>query len=381
MTSFSTSNQNTRVFAPYTILTQDTSRLAISIKTTDGLPTTGITAGDVIRWDVPTAGYTLSVASTEPKAEVLGVVESVNASGCTVVLTGSIQYPNSRLSAITSGGAGNVDVLFLSDTVSGGLTGTVDMSTSGEKIIKPVMQVAPHSIYNAVVTNYVGYKAGNQATISENVGGLPIGSVVYFPADYVNYTSFINSGGWTQLQTSNNYFSVSTYPDLYQVWVTAWTTAGYIERVIVSSGTVTSSFPRGTVTQSSVNVGTVYASGTSPSPYIDILKTRTQSLIDTTQSLIINGNVYSASSTSISEFEVPPVTDTNPPVQNSANFTPWIKTQQSSRVTIPDALSIASLSVSGNVAVGSITDLEAKITLLENRLNLLKNTTSPGLWP
>jgi len=380
MTSFSTSNQNTRVFAPYTILTQDTNRLAINIKTTDGLPTTGITAGDVIRWDVPTAGYTLSVASTEPKAEVLGVVESVSSSGCTVVLSGSIQYPASKLSAIIDGGAGNVDVLFLSDTVSGGLTGTVDMSTSGEKIIKPVMQVAPHSIYNAVVTNYVGYKAGNQATISENVGGLPIGSVVYFPADYVNYTSFINSGGWAQLQTSNNYFSVSTYPDLYQVWVTAWTTAGYIERVIVSSGTVTSSSPRGTVTQNSVTVGTVYASGTSPSPYIDILKTRTQSLIDTTQSLIINGNVYSASSTSISQFEVPPVTNTNPPVQNSANFTAWIKTQQSSRVTIPDALSIASLDVSGTVAVGSITDVEAKITLLETRLNLLKNNTVPSLW-
>jgi hypothetical protein len=380
MTSFSTSNQNTRVFAPYTILTQDTNRLAISIKTTDGLPTTGITAGDVIRWDVPTAGYTLSVASTEPKAEVLGVVESVNASGCTVVLTGSIQYPSSRLSAITSGGAGNVDVLFLSDTVSGGLTGTVDMSTSGEKIIKPVMQVAPHSIYNAVVTNYVGYKAGNQATISENVGGLPIGSVVYFPADYVNYTSFINSGGWTQLQTSNNYFSVSTYPDLYQVWVTAWTTAGYIERVIINSGTVTSSFPRGTVTQNSVNVGTVYASGTTPSfAYIDILKTRTQSLIDTS-TFNIAGNAYAAVSTSISQFEVPPVTDTNPPVQNSANFTPWIKTQQSSRVTIPDALSIASLSVSGTVAVGSITNLEAKISLLETRLNLLKNNTVPSLW-
>jgi hypothetical protein len=380
MTSFSTSNQNTRVFAPYTILTQDTNRLAINIKTTDGLPTTGITAGDVIRWDVPTAGYTLSVASTEPKAEVLGVVESVSSSGCTVVLSGSIQYPASKLSAIIDGGAGNVDVLFLSDTVSGGLTGTVDMSTSGEKIIKPVMQVAPHSIYNAVVTNYVGYKAGNQATISENVGGLPIGSVVYFPADYVNYTSFINSGGWAQLQTSNNYFSVSTYPDLYQVWVTAWTTAGYIERVIVSFGTVTSSFPRGTVTQNSVTVGTVYASGTSPEPYIDILKTRTQSLIDTTQALNINGNVYRASSTSISQFEVPPVTNTNPPVQNSANFTAWIKTQQSSRVTIPDALSIASLDVSGTVAVGSITDVEAKITLLETRLNQVKDIVNPSLW-
>jgi len=254
------------------------------------------------------------------------------------------------------------------------------MSTSGEKIIKPVMQVAPHSIYNAVVTNYVGYKAGNQATISENVGGLPIGSVVYFPADYVNYTSFINSGGWTQLQTSNNYFSVSTYPDLYQVWVTAWTTAGYIERVIVSSGNVTSSFPRGIVTQNSVNVGTVYASGTTPSfAYIDILKTRTQSLIDTS-TFNIAGNAYAAASTSIYQFEVPPVTDTNPPVQNSANFTPWIKTQQSSRVTIPDALSIASLSVSGIVAVGSITDLEAKITLLENRLNQVKQIVNPSLW-
>ena len=133
-------------------------------------------------------------------------------------------------------------------------------------------------------------------------------------------------------------------------------------------------FLRGTVTQNSVTVGTVYASGTSPEPYIDILKTRTQSLIDTTQALNINGNVYRASSTSISQFEVPPVTNTNPPVQNSANFTAWIKTQQSSRVTIPDALSIASLDVSGTVAVGSITDVEAKITLLETRLNQSKKT-------
>lgn len=379
MTSFSTSNQNTRVFAPYTILTQDTSRLAISIKTTDGLPTTGITAGDVIRWDVPTAGYTLSVASTEPKAEVLGVVESVNASGCTVVLTGSIQYPSSRLSAIINGGAGNVDVLFLSDTVSGGLTGTVDMSTSGEKIIKPVMQVAPHSIYNAVVTNYVGYKAGNQATISENVGGLPIGSVVYFPADYINYTEFASSGGWVQLSSVNNFFPISIYPDLYQVWSDVWINARYIEKTMISSGTVTELFPRGTVLQDGVAVGTIYNSGISP-PFITIIKDRGDALIDTTKTFFINGNPYTASSTSAFQFEVPPVTNTNPPVQNSLNFTPWIKAQQSSRVTIPDALSIASLSVSGNVAVGSITDLEAKISLLESRLNQVKQIVNPSLW-
>jgi hypothetical protein len=381
MTSFSTSNQNTRVFAPYTILTQDTNRLAISIKTTDGLPTTGITAGDVIRWDVPTAGYTLSVASTEPKAEVLGVVESVNASGCTVVLTGSIQYPSSRLSAIINGGAGNVDVLFLSDTVSGGLTGTVDMSTSGEKIIKPVMQVAPHSIYNAVVTNYVGYKAGNQATISENVGGLPIGSIVYFPTDFQDYTDFFNSGGWVRLSGADNYFNISTYPDLYQVWSDVWFTARYTEKIIISSGTVTEIFPRGTVFQDSVAVGTITTSGISPAPFINIIKNRGDALIDTTKTFFINGNPYTASSTSAFQFEVPPVTDTNPPVQDSKPFSPWIKAQQSSRVTIPDALSIASLSVSGNVAVGSITDLEAKITLLENRLNQVKQIVNPSLWP
>jgi hypothetical protein len=132
--------------------------------------------------------------------------------------------------------------------------------------------------------------------------------------------------------------------------------------------------------QDGVAVGTISTSGISPQPFINIIKNHEDALIDTTKPLFINGNRYDASSTSAFQFEVPPVTNTNPSVQDGKPFRPWIKTQQSSRVTIPDALSIASLSVSGTVAVGSITDLEAKISLLESRLNQVKQIVNPSLW-
>ena len=57
--SRSSSSINTRVFAPTTILTQDTRRLAFTIKSSgDGYTMeSGITAGDVIRYNPKNNSY------------------------------------------------------------------------------------------------------------------------------------------------------------------------------------------------------------------------------------------------------------------------------------------------------------------------------------
>ena len=74
-----TTSQNTRIFAPQVYLTQDTTRLMIKLKSGEGytIPS-GLTLGDVIRYDPQTIGYTLSSANNEQNAEVVGVIESIS---------------------------------------------------------------------------------------------------------------------------------------------------------------------------------------------------------------------------------------------------------------------------------------------------------------
>ena len=181
----SSSNLNTRVFSPYVVLKQDSSRLAFTIKAGEGYTlNSGITTGSVIRFDPSitatgiTGGYTLSRANTDVNSEVVGVVESISGGAYTVVASGSINYPADKLNQITSGGNGGIDVLFLSDTVDGGLTGTIDVSSGQEKIVKPVIQVAKHGNYNGIVTNYIGYKTGTEITAQSDDSLIPLGSVV-----------------------------------------------------------------------------------------------------------------------------------------------------------------------------------------------------------
>ncbi len=98
----SVSSQNTRVFAPHVILQQDTTRLAITLTTGQGYTlASGLTAGDVIRYDPTNKQYLKAQADTEENAEVVGVIESGKTAPYTVVIAGSIAYPSERLTLIT----------------------------------------------------------------------------------------------------------------------------------------------------------------------------------------------------------------------------------------------------------------------------------------
>lgn len=123
----------------------------------------GLTAGDVIRYDVPTSGYTASKADTPENAEVFGVIESYNSSTqkFNVVMGGSVVLDSSRFAVIPtspSGAGGGNDIYFLSGMTAGVLQNLAPSNL--DHITKPVYQVAPHGTYTGSVINYSGYRLG-----------------------------------------------------------------------------------------------------------------------------------------------------------------------------------------------------------------------------
>ena len=141
------------------------SRLLISIPYVAGL-----TTGQVIRYDVPTSGYTGSKADTPAHAEVFGIIESHNIvlNKLNVVMNGSINISDTNLVNLPldpTGASGGNDIYFLSGTTAGALQNLVPSDIN--HVIKPIYQRAPHGTYSGSVVNYSGYKMGGdvQATL------------------------------------------------------------------------------------------------------------------------------------------------------------------------------------------------------------------------
>lgn len=363
----STSNQNTRVFAPHVILKQDTNRLALTLRNGEGYTLPAFIAGDVIRYDPTDLSYKLSQADTEENAEVVGVVESVGSS-ITVVVSGSIQYPTAKLDAILDGGVGGKDVLFLSDEVAGGLTGTINLDDGTVKIVKPVLQLAPNSGYNAVVINYIGYKTGSAASGS---GDSPFTSgVIFGPRG-------LDTDIWLNLE-NDVLLDVGDYPGVYSAYGTS--NGPWRETLTVSSGSVTSAGVGDQIYQltpggAKQNTGTVISVDTFNST-ITIEKSANTNHMNVSNPVYVSGIPLAISGTETTGFTVPKIETNNSITQNDETLVPYLKINESSSVNIPSELAINQLTVANNVAVGSITDLEAKIQELENKINLLNSKVS-----
>lgn len=360
----SSTSQNTRLFAPHVILRQDTTRLALDLKVGQGYTLPAFTAGDVIRYNPGEASYELSQADTEINAEVVGVVESATASTATVVVSGSIQYPAARLNSILDGGAGDKDILFLDEAVAGGLTGTVDLS-SGVKIVKPVLQVAPHGQYNAIVQNYIGYKTGSAAE-----GDMPaprIASVVFGKEG-------LDSDVWLNAST-DQLLSATEYPELYETYGTSG--GNYRETLTISSGVLSSGYVGKQAYQTTsggakVRTGTVTAVNTVLNT-IEIEKSSSVQMMETGSTIyILGGNPVIASATGVSYFTVPKIQSTEI-TQSGEALVPYIKLYEPASVKIPSEITVNTLAATTSISVGAIPDLEAKINTLQNQINLLNN--------
>jgi hypothetical protein len=358
-TSRSSSSLNTRVFSPTVVLQQDTRRLEIRLRASDGYTIdSGITFGDCIYYD-PVGNQYLQSRALDSTAEVLGVVESIDSGEYTVVTYGSIKYPQTRLDKITEGDVNGIDVLFLDydPTNIGGLTGQVKIPTGSDSaIVKPVLQLAPHvGGYNAVVLNYLGYKIGNSAAASaapENMGGIitiPDGS---------------DPGpGYVKLDTINTLYT-SEYPFLFEVFGTA--NGPYIMELTMSTAaSITSALVGKTVTQAGAVIGTV-SSVQSNKVYIE----RTDNLRTPTNGYCyINSLTFNVTSTNVIQFSLPTKESY---LIGDTKYDYWMNIEPLTKITIPQELNATDITVE-NLSVGSYTNIEDTLNSLQQQINEIKS--------
>lgn len=365
----STSSQNTRVFAPHVILQQNTTRLTMTLSPGEGYTLeSGLTGGDVVRYNPNTLSYVKSQANSEINAEVVGVIESGITAPYTVVVSGSIKYPQEKLSPIIEGGDSGVDILFLSDTVAGGLTGTIDV-TESIKIVKPVMQIAKHGEYNGIVVNYIGYKTGSAAQAED--APQFTGSIVFGPRG-------IASNIYIPLETDQ----VLNPTQNSQIFSFFGTAAGpWLEALIISSGpALNTSLKTNQAKVYQVKNGVTVNNG-----YVEdidlvnsILYVRkgggVAAMDSTLGSVYINGAAYGFSSTGVEDFFVPKV-DSSAITQNGEPLIAYLKITDQVNVSLPADLSTNSITANTLLTVNGV-DVEAKLNELEVKINLLNSRVS-----
>lgn len=131
-----------------------------SSRTIANLTVSGISAGNVIYYDIASAGWTRSIANDYKKAEVFGIVESLTDSVATVVIHGSIDLPAGFTYSVGDGGSGGDDIWFLSGTTAGAMQN--QGPTASGHIVKPIYYSSPHTYsgvtFTGIVVNYIGYK-------------------------------------------------------------------------------------------------------------------------------------------------------------------------------------------------------------------------------
>ena len=144
----------------------------------------GVTAGDAIRYDVvqylsdgvtesPSfQKYRKAQADTAENSEVVGIIESIDDSIVSVVLSGQIIYPSSKLvnathvdeTLGTSGATGGNDIYFLSEVTAGAIQNLAPSEPT--RIAKPILQQAADGTFSHHVVNYIGYQIGGSVIAS-----------------------------------------------------------------------------------------------------------------------------------------------------------------------------------------------------------------------
>jgi len=198
----------------------------------------GITAGTVVRYNVPTSGWTASKADDAASSEVFGVVESYDTATAkyNVVIYGSISLNSSVLADMGSGGgSGGNDIYFLSGVTAGRLQNLAPTNLS--HIVKPVYQAAPHGSYSGVIINYLGYRIGGDIESTEEDGDLGNIQIV------VGSNNF--SEGYVDASISHE-LPIADYGEFYQKFGTQY---GYVEKLTLASIVANSVVENLTVTQ------------------------------------------------------------------------------------------------------------------------------------
>ena len=175
----------------------------------------GVTAGDVIRYDVihdsPSENsYTKAQANVAQYAEMIGIIESIQGTSpnevVTVILSGQIQFPADRFviaenqpDGVSGGASGGNDVYFLSAATAGGIQNLAPY-VPGE-IAKPVLQIAEDGIFNAHVVNYIGYQIGG--SVAGSFDDQPLTGTINTVMKFTNDVIADGKYGWFNISDEN----------------------------------------------------------------------------------------------------------------------------------------------------------------------------------
>ena len=173
----------------------------------------GITAGDVIRYDVTDASskiYRKSKADNIENAEVVGVVETANSVSLNVVIFGQIQFPSGRFNneGTPEGASGGNDIYFLSSSTSGDVTSLAPSEPT--QVVKPILQRMDDGTNNAVVLNYIGYVVGGEVSAND------LDETLTTIIEYVDVGQNLPSN-LLKVSDSSKVLLVTDYRDLYKV--------------------------------------------------------------------------------------------------------------------------------------------------------------------
>ena len=354
-------------------VSQGGSRLSLQIPFLSGL-----TVGNVIRYDVATTGYTASKADDAERSEVFGVIENYDSSvgKFNVVIYGSINISSAYLADMGSGGGcGGNDIYFLSGVTAGRLQNLAP--TDLDHIVKPIYQVSPHGSYTGVIVNYLGYK----------LGGEILASSTNFDTSTGNISMILGVDAEFELGVVDASIShdlpVADYPEFYEQFGTKY---GYVEKLTTT--TVPSGITiKNTVTQSGSYSGKVKAVDLSNN-FVYVTKSAGSALSSVNKNAKINGLDFAISATSVYSAFTPIVTipqqfivssNDGTLLQSSQTIKVGLRIQPIGlRVEIPTTIETSSSITASEFFVGNtpinietyITDLNTRVAAIETRLRM-----------
>lgn len=335
----------------------------------------GLTIGNVIRYDVPSAGYTASKANNPAESEVFGVIEGYESSTnkFTVVIYGSINIASSKLAAIsgTTGGSGGNDIYFLSGTTSGQLQNLAPDNLS--HIIKPVYQAAPHGSYTGVVVNYLGYRVGGE--IESVLEDTELGNIQLV----VGNSSFTD--GYVDASTSHQ-LPVVDYTEFYSKYGTQY---GYVEKVTTSETISPNVIPGLRVSQTGTPVYTgeiTYVDYANKYIYIARLPDTFLASLNKLLTVDTIGLSYTLTASEIYGVYSPIITLTQPLDIRGNNTIPSVTQKtyigikvkpQGVKVTIPKTITTPTLTATQIILGTGASDLEAILNNFESRITVIED--------
>lgn len=348
-------------------VTQGGSRLIVSIPFVSGL-----TLGQVVRYDVTSSGYTASKADKAETSEVFGVIESYDSvsNKLNTVIYGSISLDSSKFADMGSGGgSGGNDIYFLSGQTAGVLQNLAP--TNLEHIVKPVYQASPHGSYSGVVVNYLGYKIGGDIQAAFNdINSL--GSLQTLLGDTDFEESFLDA-------SISHELLISDYPDFYTKFGKKY---GFVEKITVSESIPGSIARNQAVSQINSSYSGTILSVDVANKYVYILRKPNTDLALTTKQISITttSSVVKLTPTTTQVYSVyTPVINLTQPIavygKDGSNVTVsqrvkvGIKVKPLTvQVAVPETVTASSITATELKYGSTEQDLETKLSNFESRI-------------